>query len=80
MRSKVLVVGDHVLSAGVAAAQAQLVPAETVKGTDAKEVQGWSPFLDVISTVSLTSNSSVVGQVDGFSLRDTQRAQPTPPQ
>jgi hypothetical protein len=62
-----VVVSVHVLSTGVAAAQAQLVPADAVKGAEDKDPQGWSPFLALTSTVSLTSNSSVVGQVDGFS-------------
>src|SRR4051812_31676151 len=62
-----VVVSVHLLSVGVAAAQAQLVPAEAVKGAEDKDPQGWSPFLALTSTVSLTSNASVVGQVDGFS-------------
>src|SRR5215510_1583955 len=61
------VVCVQLASAGVASAQAQLVPTEAAKGAEAKDVQGWAPFLSVTSTVSLTSNASVVGQVDGFS-------------
>src|SRR5215470_10326744 len=68
MRSMVwVVVVLRVLSGGLAAAQAKLVPADDIKGAEAKDVQGWAPFLSVTSTVSLTSNASVVGQVDGFS-------------
>jgi hypothetical protein len=62
-----LVVGVLLTSAGVAAAQAQLAPSDPPKGAEDKDPQGWSPFLALTSTVSLTSNSSVVGQVDGFS-------------
>lgn len=61
-----LVVMARVLSGGLASAQAQLVPGD-VKGVEQTDPQGWSPFLAVTSTISLTSNSSVVGQVDGFS-------------
>jgi hypothetical protein len=68
MRSIVwMVVVLHVLSGGPAAAQAKLVPVDPPAGAEAKDVQGWSPFLSVTSTVALTSNASVVGQVDGFS-------------
>jgi hypothetical protein len=63
----VAIVGVHLGSAGAASAQAQLVPTDAVKGAEAKDPQGFAPFLAATSTVSLTSNASVVGQVDGFS-------------
>jgi hypothetical protein len=53
-------------SGGLAHAQAQVVPVQ-LKTAEATDVQGWAPFLNLTSTISLTSNSSVVGQVDGFS-------------
>lgn len=49
-----------------ALAQAQLVPSE-VKTAEKTDVTGWAPFLGLTSTLSLASNQSVVGQVDGFS-------------
>ncbi len=54
-------------AAGLAHAQAQLVPVDGVKGAEKTDVQGWSPVLGVTSTINLTSNSNVVGQVEGFS-------------
>lgn len=48
-------------------AQAQLVPSDATKGAEAKDINGWNPFLSLTSTLSLTSNAHVVGQVDGFS-------------
>lgn len=51
----------------LAAAQAQIVETEAPKAAEKNEVAGWNPFLSVTSTVSLVSNSSVVGQVDGTS-------------
>lgn len=65
--SAAIVVAVHLGSAGAASAQAQLIPSDAVKGAAAKDPQGWSPFLSATSTVALTSNASVVGQVDGFS-------------
>ena len=53
--------------AGVAAAQAQIVEADAPKAAEKNEVSGWNPFLNITSTVSLVSNTSVVGQVDGTS-------------
>ncbi len=50
-----------------ARAQAQIVPTDEVKGADQKDINGWAPFLGLTSTINLTSNSHVVGQVDGFS-------------
>lgn len=48
--------------------QAQIVPgADGVKAAEKTDVDGWNPFIGVTSTVSLTSNSNVVGQVDGVS-------------
>ena len=52
---------------GVAAAQAQIVQTDAPKAAEKDEVAGWNPFLSLTSTVSLVSNSSVVGQVDGTS-------------
>src|SRR5262245_30939219 len=66
LRVVLLVVCTRVLSGGLGAAQAQLVPGE-VTGAEQTDPQGWAAFLAVTSTISLTSNSSVVGQVDGFS-------------
>jgi hypothetical protein len=51
---------------GAAVAQAKLVPTE-IKGAEKADVDGWAPFLGLTSTLALASNSSVVGQVDGFS-------------
>jgi hypothetical protein len=49
-------------------AQAQIVPGQDgVKTSEKDDLKGWSPFLSLTSTISLTSNSSVVGQVDGVS-------------
>ncbi|HEY0251939.1 MAG TPA: hypothetical protein VGC41_10450 [Kofleriaceae bacterium] len=46
----------------------QIVPAQDgIKGAEDKDVEGWAPFLGLTSTLSLTDNKSVVGQVDGFS-------------
>ncbi len=53
--------------AGDAQAQAKIVPTGEVPGAAEADIQGWNPFLALTSTVSLTSNSNVVGQVDGFS-------------
>jgi len=53
---------------GAAYGQAQIVPgADGVKAAEKTDVDGWNPFIGVTSTVSLTSNTSVVGQVDGVS-------------
>jgi hypothetical protein len=40
---------------------------ETLKGAGEEDVEGWNPSLAGTATVNLVSNSSVVGQVDGFS-------------
>ncbi len=55
------------LSTGVAWAQAQIVPTDEVKGASKTDPQGWNPFVSLTATLSLASNSNVVGQVDGFS-------------
>jgi len=55
------------LAGKVAHAQTQIVPADANKGIEDKDIQGWNPFLGFTSTVSLVDNSSVLGQVDGFS-------------
>ncbi len=54
-------------SGGTAHAQAKIVPMDDVKGAGDTDLSGWNPFLALTSTVSLTSNSNVVGQVDGLS-------------
>src|SRR3977135_3463869 len=63
-----ILVGVAVLcSPGIALAQAQIVPGNGVKGADKTDVEGWAPFLGLTATLSLADNSSVIGQVDGFS-------------
>jgi hypothetical protein len=61
-----IVVAGLVVVPQAAFAQAQLVPSE-IKSKEKTDVQGWAPFLGLTSTLALASNSSVVGQVDGFS-------------
>jgi hypothetical protein len=63
---RLIVVTGLVAAPHVAFAQAQLVPSE-IKTVEKTDVQGWAPFLGLTSTLALASNSSVVGQVDGFS-------------
>ncbi len=53
-------------SAGVALAQAKLVPND-IKTAEKTDVQGWAPFLGITGTLNMVSNSNVVGQVEGFS-------------
>lgn len=55
------------LASSHAYAQAQIVPVDGIKTAEKTDVEGWAPFLSLTSTISLTSNSNVVGQVDGFS-------------
>lgn len=55
------------LTSRQAHAQAKIVPTDTIKGAEKTDVQEWNPFLAVTSTLTLNSNQSVVGQVDGFS-------------
>jgi hypothetical protein len=63
-----ILVGLAVLcSPSSALAQAQIVPSNGIKGAEQTDVAGWVPFLGVTATLSLADNSSVVGQVDGFS-------------
>lgn len=52
----------------VAHAQAQIVPANDIKGAEKTDVGDWNPFLNLTSTISLIQNSKVVGQVEGFSM------------
>lgn len=60
--------GSLLLMTGLAHAQAQIVPStDGIKTAEKTDVNGWNPFLSVTSTLNLTSNSNVVGQVDGFS-------------
>lgn len=56
-----------VLETGLAHAQAKLVETSAPKPAEDKDIQGWNPFLGLTSTISLVDNSSVLGQVDGFS-------------
>jgi hypothetical protein len=69
MSTKVMVVLFALTSsAATAFAQAQVVPKdETLKGAGEEDVEGWNPALAGTATVNLVSNTSVVGQVDGFS-------------
>ncbi|MFN0245825.1 MAG: hypothetical protein ACKV2T_02885 [Kofleriaceae bacterium] len=55
------------LFGGDAFGQAQIVPVDGVKGAEKSDVEGWNPFVGLTATLSLASNTSVVGQVDGFS-------------
>jgi hypothetical protein len=55
------------LAGTTAHAQNQIVPGDANKGAEDKDIQGWNPFLGLTSTISLVDNSSVIGQVDGFS-------------
>lgn len=62
------VVCASLAASGTAFAQAQIVPGQdAVKAGEKTDVEGWAPFLSLTSTISLISNSSVVGQVDGVS-------------
>ena len=54
-------------SSSAAFAQAQIVPGNGIKGAEKTDVEGWAPFLGITATLSLANNSSVIGQVDGFS-------------
>ncbi len=54
-------------TATVAHAQAKLVETDAPKGAEENDVNGCNQFLGLTSTVSLVDNSSVIGQVDGFS-------------
>jgi hypothetical protein len=48
-------------------AQAKLVPTDKIEGAKDTDVAEWNPSLGVTASIALTSNQSVVGQVDGFS-------------
>ncbi|MBT8491538.1 MAG: hypothetical protein KJO07_00645 [Deltaproteobacteria bacterium] len=50
-----------------AAAQAQIVPEDEMKGASDKDVVGWNPALAVSGTVNVVNNTNVVGQVEGTS-------------
>jgi hypothetical protein len=67
MTSRQILVLTSVLSSSLAFAQAKIVPTDGIKGAEKTDVPTWNPFLNVASTVTLTSNQSVVGQVEGFS-------------
>jgi len=62
-----LVAGVVLGTASAAFAQAQIVPTDSIKAAEKNDVSGWAPFLGLTSTIALADNSSVVGQVDGFS-------------
>jgi hypothetical protein len=65
-----LVVGAAVsLGATPAPASPEIVPAQSPAGALAGDVEGWNPNLGISTTLNLTSNSSVVGQVDGLSTQ-----------
>jgi hypothetical protein len=51
----------------IAQAQAQIVPSNGIKAAEKTDAEGWAPFLGITATLALADNSSVVGQVDGFS-------------
>lgn len=67
MRRLALVGVTVLCSSSTAFAQAQIVPANGIKPAEQTDARGWSPFLGITSTLSLADNSSVIGQVDGFS-------------
>ena len=67
MKGLILMGVAALCSPSIALAQAQIVPSNGIKGADKTDVEGWTPFLGVTATLSLADNSSVVGQVDGFS-------------
>ena len=68
MRTPLLTLLAVGAAAGPAFAQAQILPKDdTLKGAEAKDIQGWNPSLAGTATVNVVSNSSVVGQVDGVS-------------
>ena len=54
------------VTTGVAWGQAQILPTENLAAGES-DVPEWNPFLGVNASIALTSNQSVVGQVDGFS-------------
>jgi hypothetical protein len=62
-----LVLAALAASATTARAQAQLLPADDIAGAGEEDVEEWNPSLAATATVSLVSNSNVVGQVDGVS-------------
>lgn len=51
----------------IADAQTKIVPKEELEKAKAEDIEGWNPALGINATLNLTSNSNVVGQVDGFS-------------
>lgn len=67
MKGFILVGVAALCSPSIVRAQAQIVPSNGIKGAEQTDVEGWAPFLGVTATLSLADNSSVVGQVDGFS-------------
>ena len=52
----------------LAHAQAKLVPSDANKGAEDKDIEGWNTFLGLTATLNVTSNSNVIGQVDGTSM------------
>jgi hypothetical protein len=67
MRIISLIALTLVAAAGTARAQAELVPADADKAADAKkDIDGWNPYLGLTSTVNMTDNDNVIGQVNGL--------------
>jgi hypothetical protein len=66
MRTPCLLVALVAFAPRSAGAQAQLLP-EELTGAGEEDVEDWNPSLAATATVSLVSNSNVVGQVDGLS-------------
>jgi hypothetical protein len=62
-----VIVLSSLVSSSLAFAQAKIVPTDAIKGAEKTDVPTWNPFLGVTSTLTLSSNQSVVGQVEGFS-------------
>jgi hypothetical protein len=62
------IVAATLTSATLASAQpTQIVPSDGIKTAEKTDADGWAPFLGLTSTIALTDNKAVVGQVDGFS-------------
>ena len=51
-----------------AAAQAEIVPEDSIEGASDKDTVGWNPSLGVSGTLNIVDNTNVVGQVEGTSL------------
>ena len=55
------------LSSSLAYGQAKIVTVEAPKGAEEKDIEGWNSFMNLTSTLTVTSNDNVIGQVDGVS-------------